>query len=166
MPNETCNVALVGTKFMGRAHSNAYLKAAKFFDLPAKPVMHTIVARNDEELKAFADRWGWQNSSTDFNAVINNADIDERRKQEPYKDRRVYFRALITPEGVEYTIRDQGPGFDISTIPAIGDPESFRDGIGRGLVLMMAFMDEVHFNEQGNEVFMKKVASEPPKKPR
>jgi len=76
MPNETCNVALVGTKFMGRAHSNAYLKAAKFFDLPATPVMHTIVARNEDELKAFADRWGWQNSSTDFNAVVNNADID------------------------------------------------------------------------------------------
>ena len=33
MPDKTCNIALVGTKFMGRAHSNAYLKVDKFFDL-------------------------------------------------------------------------------------------------------------------------------------
>ena len=34
-----CNIALIGTKFMGRAHSNAYLKVDKFFDLPCQPVM-------------------------------------------------------------------------------------------------------------------------------
>ncbi|MCH7990603.1 MAG: gfo/Idh/MocA family oxidoreductase, partial [Planctomycetes bacterium] len=66
MPGKTCHVALMGTKFMGRAHSNAYLKAAKFFDLPVTPVMHTIAARNDEETRAFAERWGWQNASTDW----------------------------------------------------------------------------------------------------
>ena len=58
-----CNIALIGTKFMGRAHSNAYLKVNKFFDLPCKPVMHTIAGRNQEELKMFADRWGWQHLS-------------------------------------------------------------------------------------------------------
>ena len=76
MPGETCNVALVGTKFMGRAHSNAFLKVAKFFDVPLEPVMHSVVARNAEETKAFADRWGWQNNSTDLNAVVTNPEID------------------------------------------------------------------------------------------
>ncbi len=76
MPQGTCNIALVGTRFMGRAHSNAYLKAAKFFDLPNTPIMHTVVARNEADLKEFAARWGWRNSSTDFNAVIKNGDID------------------------------------------------------------------------------------------
>ncbi len=70
------NVALIGSKFMGRAHSNAYMKVAKFFDLPVEPVMHTIVARNEEELKVFADRWGWHNYSTDWQAVMNDPDID------------------------------------------------------------------------------------------
>ena len=32
MAAKTVNVALIGTKFMGKAHSNAYLKVAKFFD--------------------------------------------------------------------------------------------------------------------------------------
>ena len=76
MPDQTCNVALVGTKFMGRAHSNAYLNVGKFFDLAAKPVMHTVLARNPEETKAFADRWGWQNASTDLGEVLGNTDID------------------------------------------------------------------------------------------
>ncbi len=76
MPSETCNVALIGTKFMGRAHSNAYLKVAKFFDLPVAPVMHTIVARNEEELTAFAKRWGWQNTTTDLKAAVSTDEID------------------------------------------------------------------------------------------
>ena len=32
MAAKTVNVGLIGTKFMGKAHSNAYLKVAKFFD--------------------------------------------------------------------------------------------------------------------------------------
>jgi predicted dehydrogenase len=76
MPGETCNIALIGTKFMGRAHSNAYLNVAKFFDLPTTPIMHTVVARNVDELQKFAGRWGWQHHSTDLQAVINNPEID------------------------------------------------------------------------------------------
>ena len=76
MPGETCNVALVGTKFMGRAHSNAYLNAAKFFDLPVMPVMHTVAARNEADTKIFAQRWGWQNATTDWQAAVSNPEID------------------------------------------------------------------------------------------
>ncbi len=76
MPDRTCNVALVGTKFMGRAHSNAYLKVAKFFSLPVTPVMHTLTARNEQQTKEFAERWGWQNWSTDWRAAVTNPEID------------------------------------------------------------------------------------------
>src|SRR5712672_3102714 len=76
MPNRTINVCLIGQKFMGRAHSNAYLKAAKFFDLPATPVMHTIVARNKTELEAFAARWGWQSDSVDWRKAVADPAID------------------------------------------------------------------------------------------
>ncbi len=76
MPDRTCNVALVGTKFMGRAHSNAYLKVAKFFTLPVTPVMHTLTARNEEQTRAFAERWGWKNWTTDWRAAVTNPEID------------------------------------------------------------------------------------------
>lgn len=69
------NIALIGSKFMGRTHSNAYLNVAKFFELPVDPVMHTLCARKPEETQAFADRWGWQNASTSWQEVVANDDI-------------------------------------------------------------------------------------------
>lgn len=75
MAKQTTNVCLIGHKFMGRTHSNAYLKVGKFFDLPTTPVMHTIVGRNKAELVEFADRWGWKNSSTDWKQAISNPEI-------------------------------------------------------------------------------------------
>ncbi len=89
-------------------------------------------------------------------AFVSRRFFEERSQQKPYCDRTVYFRALVTPEAVKFTIRDQGSGFDTSTIPPAADPESFREGTGRGLVLIQTFMDEVKFNEKGNEVQMTK----------
>ena len=76
MSKSLVNVCLIGQKFMGRAHSNAYLQAGKFFDLSADPVMHTIVARDVVELEAFKKRWGWQHASTDWQSAITNDEID------------------------------------------------------------------------------------------
>lgn len=69
------NVALIGSKFMGRTHSNAYLKVAKFFPLELEPVMHTICARSAGDLEKFAPRWGWKNWSTDWKSVVTNPEI-------------------------------------------------------------------------------------------
>ncbi len=71
----TINVALVGSKFMGRAHSNAWLNVPRFFDVDPRPVMHTVVGRNADELDAFAARWGWQFASTDWRTAITAPEI-------------------------------------------------------------------------------------------
>ncbi|HXE54285.1 MAG TPA: Gfo/Idh/MocA family oxidoreductase [Tepidisphaeraceae bacterium] len=75
MSKPTINVCLVGHKFMGRTHSNAYLKVNKFFELPLWPVMHTIVGRNGPELAEFAERWGWQHTSTDWKKAVSDPAI-------------------------------------------------------------------------------------------
>ena len=75
MSKPVSNVCLIGHKFMGRTHSNAYLKVDKFFDLPVLPVMHTVCGRNQEELSAFASRWGWKNASADYKTAVKNPDI-------------------------------------------------------------------------------------------
>lgn len=75
MAAKTINVCLVGQKFMGRAHSNAFLKVGKFFDVPFLPVMHTICGRNQAELKEFKDRWGWQNATTDWESAVTDPEI-------------------------------------------------------------------------------------------
>lgn len=77
--------------------------------------------------------------------------LQRRLNERPFSDRRVTVLAKITRELAEFVIRDQGPGFDITTVPQAGDPESLTHG-GRGLVLMKTFFSEVRFNAAGNEV--------------
>jgi len=76
MPGKKLNVALIGTKFMGKAHSHAWSSAAKFFDLPAEPVLKVAVGRDEASLRSFADRWGWEEIATDWQEVIARDDID------------------------------------------------------------------------------------------
>jgi predicted dehydrogenase len=61
---------------MGRAHSNAYLKVDKFFNLASQPVMHTVCGRNRGELDLFAKKWGWHHASTDWKSAVTSPDID------------------------------------------------------------------------------------------
>ncbi len=69
-------VAIIGTNFMGKAHSNGWLQAAKFFDLEARPVLQVACARHEESLRAFAERWGWKHIETDWRKVIERDDVD------------------------------------------------------------------------------------------
>jgi predicted dehydrogenase len=74
--DKTLNVGLVGYQFMGKAHSNGWLQAPHFFDLPLYPVMHTLCGRSVEPLRKAADRWGWKNYVTDYRELIADPDID------------------------------------------------------------------------------------------
>jgi len=70
------NVGMIGYKFMGKAHSNAWKKAPYFFDVPVEPVLKVACGRHAGPLKAFADRWGWEEIETDWKKVIDREDID------------------------------------------------------------------------------------------
>jgi predicted dehydrogenase len=72
----TVNICLIGQKFMGRAHSNAFLKAPKFFELPVEPIMHTVAAQDEKSLKNFAAKWGWQSPSVNWRVAIADRDIN------------------------------------------------------------------------------------------
>jgi predicted dehydrogenase len=69
------NVALIGQGFMGRSHSNAWGQVGKFFECPTQPVMHTLFGQESEEPHKFANRWGWQHTSTDWEALVKSPDI-------------------------------------------------------------------------------------------
>jgi anti-sigma regulatory factor (Ser/Thr protein kinase) len=51
-------------------------------------------------------------------------------------------------------IRDEGKGFDMAKIPDPTDPENLVLPYGRGVMLINCFMDEVRYNDVGNEVTM------------
>jgi len=82
--------------------------------------------------------------------------VAARRAAPPYCDRRIHVHILIKPEAARFEIRDQGPGFDTSKLPPPGDTTNLDPATGRGLVLMRSFMDEVQFNNKGNQVTLVK----------
>ena len=76
----------------------------------------------------------------------------ERLQQAPYRDRSIRVRARYSPSAFEVTITDEGPGFDPGSLPDPTDPENLCRPFGRGVMLMRSFMDDVCFNDRGNEV--------------
>lgn len=82
-------------------------------------------------------------------------EADARRARPPYRDRRVHVRVdLSRAEGV-VRIRDEGPGFDPGSLPDPTDPENMAKACGRGLLLIHTFVDEVGFNDSGNEITLR-----------
>lgn len=77
-----------------------------------------------------------------------------RMNEAPYSQRRIHVTARYSTEAAEFCIRDEGPGFNRSTLPDPTDATNIERPCGRGLLLMQTFMDEVRYNEAGNEVTM------------
>ena len=90
--------------------------------------------------------------------------ILQRQQQAKYSQRRVHFTCRITSREARFVIRDQGQGFDVSSLPDPTDPEYLERPCGRGLLLMRSFMSEVRYNDKGNECTMvcQKPATETP----
>lgn len=78
----------------------------------------------------------------------------QRRRQEPYGDRRVYVTADLSRLEAVFVVRDEGPGFDPSLLPDPTDPANLEKVSGRGLFLIRTFMDHVEHNEIGNQITM------------
>jgi predicted dehydrogenase len=74
-PNEKLNIALIGLGSMGRTHSNAWSQVNRFFTPPLKSVTHTIFGLPNENPKVFAEHWGWQNASTDWETLVKLPEI-------------------------------------------------------------------------------------------
>jgi len=72
----TLSVALIGTKFMGRAHSNAWRQAPRFFDLPADIRMAAICGRDRAGTHRAAKILGWERAVTDWKAIMTDPLID------------------------------------------------------------------------------------------
>jgi predicted dehydrogenase len=69
-------VALIGTGFMGKAHSQAWRTAPRFFDLPVDPAMSVIVGTDPGRTATAAEKYGWAEASVDWRSVAERDDID------------------------------------------------------------------------------------------
>jgi len=77
MSKKELRVALIGHQFMGIAHSNAFLNAAIWTELPVKITMKCLCAKDTEDnLKAFAGKYGWESYDADWKNVVKRDDVD------------------------------------------------------------------------------------------
>jgi predicted dehydrogenase len=76
MAKQSLNIGVVGYGFMGRTHSNAFLQAGRFFDLPCQPVLKAVCARNADRARQFADNWGYESIESDWRKLVERKDID------------------------------------------------------------------------------------------
>ena len=77
--------------------------------------------------------------------------VEDRRAQEPYKSRKIHVAADFTRQRAQFVVGDEGSGFDAK---AHLSQQSLEAEGGRGLVWIQTFMDEVVFNDSGNEMRM------------
>jgi predicted dehydrogenase len=75
MQKPKVNIALIGSGFMGRAHSNGLRQAASFFDLPVEPVLKVLAARNPETGSRLARQFGWEKTVQNWTEVLDDPDI-------------------------------------------------------------------------------------------
>jgi len=72
------------------------------------------------------------------------------------RDKKVLIRFGCNDNTFTLTVKDEGQGFDLSTIPDPTAPENITLPYGRGIMLMNAYMDRVAFSPKGNEVTLVK----------
>jgi CheY-like chemotaxis protein len=104
-----------------------------------------------------------QHGNLELNSDLRQQDDDvfldlgeERRREPPYRDRRVHVRATLSRSEAIYIVEDEGPGFDHGMVTVATDPANLERIGGRGLMLIRAFMDEVEHNEKGNRITLRK----------
>ncbi|MBN1624862.1 MAG: Gfo/Idh/MocA family oxidoreductase [Clostridia bacterium] len=70
------NAGLIGYKFMGRAHSNAFRQVNHFFNADAKINLKAICGRDKISVQNAASKFGFESYETDWKKLIDRDDID------------------------------------------------------------------------------------------
>jgi predicted dehydrogenase len=68
-------VGLVGYRFMGRVHSNAYRQVVRFFDVDPTPRLRALCGRNERAVRAAASSLGWEDYETDYARMLEREDV-------------------------------------------------------------------------------------------
>ncbi|MCT4589272.1 MAG: ATP-binding protein [Carboxylicivirga sp.] len=80
------------------------------------------------------------------NAIVHGNKLD--------KEKIVIVDYLIDTKKVEFTITDEGSGFDYTNVPDPTKPENLEKTHGRGIFLMHHLADEIEFDDEGSIVKM------------
>ncbi len=78
--------------------------------------------------------------------------VEEHRMRPEFKDRKVHVHIRICDEEARFVVRDDGKGFDVAKVFGPKKRLAVEPEGPRGLALLRTFMDEVLFNETGNQI--------------
>ena len=67
-------------------------------------------------------------------------------------NKQVTVECFMNEDVVRVVIKDEGNGFDLNEVPDPTLPENLDKPSGRGVMLMKAFMDDVLYNDIGNQL--------------
>ena len=77
MAKRKINIGLIGYRFMGKVHSLGYKECVlAFTDVKAEPIMKEICGRNVEDVKPFAEQYGWERAAGGYLKTVEADDID------------------------------------------------------------------------------------------
>ena len=99
---------------------------------------------------------GVSSSLKERNEAIYQAMVERRRGELPYCQRQIHVRVEFSREQAVFVIRDEGDGFDPTSLPDPTEPANLEKTCGRGILLMRTFMDEITYSDCGNEVTLVK----------
>ncbi|HET6427092.1 MAG TPA: ATP-binding protein [Phycisphaerae bacterium] len=119
------------------------LQAARSF---AEEFLGKVAAKGFADGDLFAVRLALEE------ALINA--IKHGNRSDP--DKFITIAAEVNGEAIVITVTDQGGGFDPDHLPDPTADENLEKPCGRGIMLMRVYMDEVSFNDRGNQVRMVK----------
>jgi len=135
----------------------------------SRPLPHQVVIPSDlgagqtigDEILREAEACGYSpECSFAIRLAVEEAVVNAHKhgnKSDPAKKIVISYR--VDPQRIVVRVRDEGPGFDPGNLPDCTAPDRISLPCGRGVMLMRAYMDEVSFNKQGNEVQLVKEKS-------
>ena len=92
--------------------------------------------------------WIWLATQEALNNAIKHGNQMDERKM-------VDFSVKIENDEFRIIIKDEGKGFDVTSVPDPTKPENLLKTSGRGIFYMKSFMDHVEYNaENGTQVTM------------
>ena len=71
MSKPILNIGLIGTGFMGKTHAFGFAMAPRVFDLPYRPVLHTVADMTEDSAARGAQALGFANSTGDWRRMID-----------------------------------------------------------------------------------------------
>jgi serine/threonine-protein kinase RsbW len=105
------------------------------------------VNRAEQAAERFAAQFGLpEDDLQGFAMAVREATINAVLHGNAYDPHKTVQVTFVCQAGeLEVTVRDQGKGFDIASVPDPLAPENLLKQSGRGIFLIRNYMDEVHF---------------------